>query len=486
MRSVTELTRFADRFARENDSAFLACPETEIEPESGVALFGETVSQFGWATRSTAEQETGTEADGEAPADNIGLTKYRTEEFPPGWGGYDGGCEASLLGVWNAGKFGPLLERLEVCRQCADDGETLGAFTDFGGFVWAVRATGAKVGPWKYKYVLESHGLKLYIHSNPRNGIPGVQVRFGFECLCRTNLFDAAATLETCLEREGYHVEEEKISRVDTQILLPVEVSDFLQVMRGKRVVTRCRGTCHMISNMRTGNVETLLLGSENVELCIYDKRAQLLTADAVYYDTFREHILRGEEIPDRLTRVEFRFKRAYLKRYGISTFDDLRNSISALLEIVSSDWFRILSRDKVRGSEKEIEDCALWRRVRSAFRFYFSEHSFTSRDAADLRASTPPRSCPQVDKLVKQALGCLSTAASVVVGKITDVAQITDYCHRVLQDSAQIIQFNTVLKRILLSVKRGYHCGEVSEYPVKSDIFEALPPDGFPTGWVF
>ncbi len=98
--------------------------------------------------------------------------------------------------------------------------------------------------------------------------------------------------------------------------------------------------------------IETVTLRSQNAELCIYDKRAQVYQSDQLYFLTFHEYVMRDSKMPEHLTRVEFRFRREMLARYGIDTFQQLRESQEALPQVFGRDWFRILERDKVRGYE--------------------------------------------------------------------------------------------------------------------------------------
>ncbi len=318
--------------------------------------------------------------DNNPPATNRGLVKYQCDEFPDGWGGYDGGVEASIKGEWEPARFVDFCQRLDAKKEASENNDVEGSFLEFGGFVWKVRAQGARNGFFVYKWVLESHGVKLYIHSNPKGAIPPVRVRFGFECLARTYLFEAFDTLKDCLKCVGFTWESESLSRVDMQVLVPVALREFVDAMKN-RVVTRCRGKVDIHCNLTTLDVETVCFKSGSMELCIYDKRAQVLQADALYFTTFHNYVIRGAEMPEYLTRVEFRFRRDALRRYGITSLDDLKKSQRALVQVAGSDWFRILERDKVRGSEREIKSCPLWLYVMRAFAYYFDSNREVKKD---------------------------------------------------------------------------------------------------------
>lgn len=122
--------------------------------------------------------------------------------------------------------------------------------------------------------------------------------------------------------------------------------------------------------------------------------------------------------MPKKLTRIEFRFKREMLRRYGITSFDDLEQSDAALLAVTCQDWFRLLDREKVRGSENEIADAPIWARVKAAFNHYFGKTEGTTRTAEGLREFRPISEVGAVERVVKQAIGRLSSAAAVMMEK--------------------------------------------------------------------
>ena len=285
MRTVNDLRSYEERFSIENFSPFVVPDEMELVPLEEEDLESVrlvlSMSQTG-PERDCAEHNAagtaGGENDGEntkGPADNIGPEKYRDPtrvRFPYHWGGYDGGAEASFDGGWDPMRFGMLKERLDVAKQASDDGKTAEQYISFGGLVWFVRPTGAAVGVFKYKYVLECRGVVLYVHSNPVKNIAPIRFRLGFECLARTDIFQAVQTLKEVLKREGFCVTNERISRVDMQVMLPIPISEFSRVMiEPGRIATRCRENADFRISLRTGRLETITLTSGNCELCFFN-----------------------------------------------------------------------------------------------------------------------------------------------------------------------------------------------------------------------
>lgn len=483
-RSVRDLSDFALRYDLENDSPFKIPDENTLQPIEPLVVDESMNLVIGFDDKSAAEasgircaarraEPDATHAeDDNPPATNRGMVKYQKGDFPDGWGGYDGGVEASIYGKWDKYLFEKLTPILDAAKKASDDGDGCGCYIDLGGFVWFVRPMGANAGFWKYKWVLESHGIKLYIHSNPCPTTPAVRVRFGFECLARTDLFVAVRTLRKVLESVGFNWDYEILSRVDMQVLLPVNIYDFLHAMEGSRVVTRCRGKLVTHFNLFTSRLETITVSSHNVELCIYDKRAQLFTADSRYFMTFCKYVLGGDQVPEYLTRVEFRIRRDMLKRYGISSFSDLYRSQSALPQLLGTDWFRILKDPKVRGSEKEQALSPLWVRVLEAFRHYFVTGS-QGRSKGDLQASKVRVVAPKVERVIKQAMGLLSSAASTFLPRVSDVEDVVLYCRELIDRYGQNLYFKTVEKQIENSVVHAMS----EDWDCRSEIDLSLAP---------
>jgi len=492
--TVSDLLDYEERFERENCLPFGMPSELSLVHLEDCAAFDRGRAVFDFADRAEREAddlryrgdrdpqtEARTEREGsDAPASNTGPAKYHLADFPRGWGGFDGGVEASFYGEWDAQAFAELVLVLDRAKKAADEGKEADSYVEFGAFIWKVRAVGAGAGSssgvrFAFKWVLESRGVKLYVHSNPTPGIPAFRVRFGAECLMQTDLFEAVEALKKCFDFHGFKIKTEVVSRVDAQVLLPVTVADFAFAMQGDRIVTRCRGTYTLHANLQTGDLETISIRSKSCELCIYDKKAELAKSDYIYFDIFCRSVLGDEDanIPDRLTRVEFRFKRDYLAHYGVDTFDDLRGKIAALLDLVSSDWFRILERKKVRGSEREIKNAPIWERVRQAFRYYFSSKTFDRATVTDLKSYKRLSGTPQIERIAKQAVGCLATVASFCMDQIKSGFEVVDFCSALLASYERFFYTKVKEKQIDQEIRRNFR--RSYEYDCVSSIQDDL-----------
>ena len=222
--------------------------------------------------------------------------------------------------------------------------------------------------------------------------------------------------------------------------------------------------------------LETITMKSENAEICIYDKLAQLSAADSVYFMTFHRWILNYER-PEYLTRVEFRFRRPMLRRYGITTFDDLRKSQEALPQVFGRDWFRILERDKVRGSENVIEDAPIWKRTLKAFKFYFSREKTEHRPPEELKSYKPPKTTPHIERLVKQAVGCLASAVSLTKQKMNDASEVVQSCTETLKRYGETLYSKVTLRQIQNEVVRAFTPSGEKTFDCMDEIHIALVP---------
>jgi hypothetical protein len=379
------------------------------------------------------------------------------------YGGFDGGCEFGFDGKWIMTEFDSLCERLDFCRCASDFLDDERSYIKLCGILWKVSDRGASYGAIKYKYVIIHHGIKIYIHSNPVGKIQPVRVFLGFHALCKVSIFECFDSIVRFLELLGFTSKGEILSRIDCQVLIERSLSDFIlalsKVSENDCLITQCRGNLQRYVNLRTRRTETLLLISDSMELIIYDKRSQILKQDKETYELFRRYVLAGNELPEYLTRVEFRFRRDCLRRYGINTFNDLRVSIRSLLSIVSYDWFRILDKPKCRDNTHKQLINPLWQEVRDKFDYYFSleNEEQIERDRFDLKKFVPIKDLSRVNQLVKQAGGCLASVAAFSVGRLDTVDDILDFSTHKLREILKDMVEKYRKRRVENEVVKGF-----------------------------
>jgi hypothetical protein len=100
----------------------------------------------------------------------------------------------------------------------------------------------------------------------------------------------------------------------------------------------------------------------------------------------------------------------------GVDSVSDLQRSDRAIIDLLTTEWLRILEHPKVRGHEHTAAIHPVWERVRNLFFQYF-----TGRDVAVCWGKNESVVCDPV-ALELQALGCLSKALAYNFGEQEEV----------------------------------------------------------------
>jgi hypothetical protein len=342
-------------------------------------------------------------------------------------GGYDGGFESGFYGSWNVLIFEYLIDRLSSCRV---EGQLTSI--EVGGRYFVLRSHGVGGGDSiYYRYVIEGGGWKVYIHHNPVADIQPIRVVFGFESLCGRSLFDVHREFLEWLQKIGFSVSNEIISRVDMQVMTTRPVFEYVNLVAKGWLVKRAKtGSFHIghsgFSSFEFGSV---------IRIRCYDKRKQL-------FDTGSEYALRmiamyccGGSLPDNLTRIEFQIKRDALNLYKINTIDDLRNFELSLIEWLTNDWFRLLDSPKKTGHMHEQAMHPIWVEVRDEFRKYFpggdNNRIITRGDKTGINCTS--------DDLLAQAIGCLATVASNAGIELQKDSVLDYVCDRISEHADEL-----------------------------------------------
>ena len=330
-------------------------------------------------------------------------------------GGYDGGIEVGFEGYWNKELFTTLIEKLEHAKNQASE-ISKDFCTEIGDYEVLVGHSGANAG-LHYKYRFTIDGVVFLIHHNPPKGRQCVRIRYGATALIGRNFFVLHSGVLAFLHSLGFVVTCEKLSRVDMQVLVKRQVSEFvLPILRGHAVK---KSRIEDIKK-RSEKIETYTLGnSGRLELCIYDKRAELnhaLAQDPVKYRLMLQHCINSEYFFSgcSITRIEFRLWRDALRAVVIDTVQDLQEREFALVDWLTTHWFRLLEKPKIRGHENTASIHPLWLEVQTLFRKWFPGMSEQNQPVEWL--SRQSVSCDPV-KLEKQAAGCLARALALRYG---------------------------------------------------------------------
>ncbi|MDR0338200.1 MAG: hypothetical protein LBI18_14040 [Planctomycetaceae bacterium] len=342
----------------------------------------------------------------------VGVTQ---DNKPEGrWGGFDGGVEVGFEVQWDKEQFSAHLEVLAEGRQQAEgNDEKNPVYLNLGDYYFAIKPSGAKAGLY-YKFVLEGCGVKVYLHHDPPKNRQGIRIRYQFESLIRFDLYSLHAKLREWLESLGLTIIKETVSRVDMQVMTLRKTHDYLKLIVNDHAITRAQKDVFYRKYKR---LETYTIGSD-IELCIYDKLSELADKGNVEKAALMKKYVfdcaGGVGDGSGLTRIEFRLRRDALRPLGINTIDDLYRKETALVDWLTSHWFRILDKPKVRGHENTAAIHPLWVEVQELFQHYFPG-SDKERESIVWSHDDSVRCEPEA--LEKQAAGCLASAVALRYG---------------------------------------------------------------------
>ena len=316
-----------------------------------------------------------------------------------------------------------------------------------------------------YTYVFEGKGIKFYIHSNPSCGIQPVRVRYGAECLIGQDLFSIHRNVCTFLETLGFTIEQEKISRVDMQVMVERDVSEFMQILlEGRAVCTAQKWSFHGKGFSRAA--ETFTLGRGGIQVRIYDKRQELFDNVGSEPHKFVLMVLNcfGEDwLVDGTptTRIEFQLRRDFLKDMEIHTMADLQEYEAGLAHYCCHKWFRLLKEKKKKGHTHEQETDPLWQEVQAAFEKWFPGKDGERKMVT--RRYDKPLMCSS-RQYVLQALGCFAKSAALYMDGGSNPKEILQFVYNAIHNNT----LRLVKKTIDSSIELGVRAGVLDPYSVE------------------
>jgi hypothetical protein len=355
--------------------------------------------------------------------------------------GFDGGISGGVEATANPMVYPCTISALEAAKVRAQESSQEGlegVSINLCGEDILVFPTGGKAGGGSskgglvYPYRFIARGVEFLVRASSSGSISGsiqlVRFRYLAESVQghRDRFYEVHfGFVLPFLKKLGLVVHSDKLSRVDMQCLIDVPVSEFVFLLDSGHVVTKLRKKVVYGTMTR---VQTIELGSvSNSQLCIYNKGDELRAkkSNIVKEAQFIRDCVGDEWYNSKrpITRVEIRLGRDALKSLGVSSVRDLQERERGIIDLLTSDWFRILAEPKVRGHETCIVGSErvsaaihpIWERVRSLF-----FQSFTGAAVTDVTWNrSKSLVCDQEGAfaLERQALGCLSKALACRYG---------------------------------------------------------------------
>jgi hypothetical protein len=355
-----------------------------------------------------------------------------------------------------------LIEKLEFARAQASE-LSKDFCTKIGGSKILVGHSGVKVG-LKYKYRLTFDGVVFLIHHNPPKDRQCVRIRYGATALIGRNFFMLHSGVLAFLHSPGFNVTKEKLSRVDMQVLVKRHVSEIvLPILLGHADKKSHSG----IVNSHCEKIETHTLGkSGHLQLCIYDKRAELnhvLSQDPIKYHLMLQYCVNPEYFfsGGSITRIEFRLWRNALRNVGIDTVQDLQVWEYALADWLTTHWFRLLEKPKIRGHENTASIHPLWLEVQALFQKWFP--GVDGKNLPVKWSRRKPVSCDPT-KLEKQAAGCLASALALRYGAQPTKEKMLELLEVILESMGDYIFGRSLDKAQRFEILKGVQLGQHGE----------------------
>jgi hypothetical protein len=334
------------------------------------------------------------------------------------FGGWDGASAFGLMGHYLDGWLERNNEFLERCKKLAIESPNGEFHARWHGHNIIVYARGAREG-LLYQYRISFEGVTILIHHNPPKKRQPIRITFGAEGLMVNHAKAVWGRVCEFIRAIGFVITEAIPSRADWHITFDgVTMAELKWLWDNDYFVSKLRkGGFLGTGNGSKFKPETLLFGKHDsdVQVEIYDKEEQAFGSGSDF-GTIKQMLL-AEKMGDEkingnraMIRVEIRLKRAAFKAMGIDTVDDLFGNEWACINLVLTDWLRILKDPKIKGKEYKQEIHPIFAEIRRLFRLCFPGGD----DDAIAEWKTPaPVSCDPV-ALEKQAMGCLKKSLAL------------------------------------------------------------------------
>ena len=385
-------------------------------------------------------------------------------------GGYDGGLTIGWEGTWDTPCFERLKSLLGAAKEQAQNvrsGEHIKIFLcDEEVIVDPKGGTVGKRNTWHYKF--HAFGVTFLIHQN-LNNTQQVRATYGAEALAQNTLPALHGHVRSFLSSLGLTVTKETLTRVDMQVLIDVGLVEFLCLILKRHAIKKATKSAIYF---RYDIPETYRAGSiDKVQVCLYDKRVEMRRMAADKMAVIIRHCIGDDWWNSKrpITRIEFRLGREALKGFRVTSVDDLLKREQGLIDVLTSDWFRLLEKKKVTGRGKRAKMHPLWKRVRSLF----FEH-FTGDEIRDVEYRKPAPVSGDPTALLKQAAGCASKAIAIQTGKQASIDDVVKYMEGFTEAAKVSIHRKANFHAESLGIVKGISIGGYDK-DVEAKVMERL-----------
>lgn len=315
--------------------------------------------------------------------------------------------EVSLWVNWDLAKLEQLKTRLALAKSCSCAFDASVDFELAGGEVVSVRPAGRKFGPVLAEWIIETQGMQIAIvdAATPESGRCNMFLQIGSIALMSAGIKVLLEGFSRLCEEWGFNVEKSSVSRIDLCVDLPgVPMKWFAEPFWRDWYITRA--TKDRIERENRA-VTGIYIGKGDIILRIYDKINEL-DGQPLKVEVMRDARYFGD--PAEATRVEFQLRGKALKKKcdGNNSIEDVLARLGALANYLCVEWIRFTADepDRENHNQHRAETSALWKFVQTAFAIAYP---------IELPRGVPKKRRPFAPLLVKQALGCMRSAAAAM-----------------------------------------------------------------------
>ena len=285
-------------------------------------------------------------------------------------------------------------------EKCFD---SKGASFSWYGTEFSMFPSGSKGYEWKFSNADITVSVARVAHGG--RIIPEVYIRFSSAYLWAVGYEHAINEVTSWLSRWAV-VKDLKISRVDIciDVAMPMPVIDTAKeiVARTKERAEYLDDSIAVVTHYGGPRVTDYTIGKGNLMARIYNKSVEVSVHHKEWFrDIWHENGWDGKED---VVRFEFQIRRQILKEMSVDSVEDLKQRLADLWRYCTHDWLRVcIPGSKNNQSRWKVKD--YWKLIQDGYNLFGKAYGV-------LRLKTKQLNC---DRLMKQARGCLVSAAAVI-----------------------------------------------------------------------
>lgn len=334
--------------------------------------------------------------------------------------GYDR-LEVSLF----ASVPGNLIGKIRVVKEELQQGHDDEILFDWQGISWLVQ----RVGVRNYPYVMKTGDITVCLSSRgPQSQIPSAAIRIG-SVTSQEGAISAVARVRAWLEYNGVHVDRETVARFDYAVDLRLNMSHIQRYLSNEYLITRATDT---VFHCHHRKIATLQIGRGDIVCRIYNKTLELKNGgDVVKYEYYKEKFNGIEDV----VRIEFQVRGAAIREYLGKNRNSKRlgKEISRIWADLTQNWLRVATRPVIRENKNQRREkvASFWKIATKAVQFV----SFLKRKRKKCVIAS--------EKLIKQAIGCLSTVVAQTGQTLDSIGKIMTTMEKIVRQGLIEVAFD-------------------------------------------